>query len=171
MAGAFAPRVLSLALEMAGPQSVIIPFLVSPEFGVDSRAVARRELKRKLDELGVSTSQKIVPQIGIDGKAAQGIVRAAADCRLVILGGSNPSALAKIKSMGAQNAGSDRGARPAMALIRPMTVATDSVRPSKRYWVRRPGCKSISSRVLPLRAAGEIGPIVICLLVVDARCC
>lgn len=127
MAGTFAPPALRLALNLAGPENVIAPFLVNPEFGVDSRAVARQELKRKLDALKLPSSKRIVPQVGIAGHAAEGIARAAADCQLIVLGGNNPEILDRIKRLIKENAPYSEGAIPTIALVHPKAASDQKV--------------------------------------------
>lgn len=76
----------------------MVPLLVGPEFGSDSRAVARKELELKLREADIAKSDKFVPEVIVAEKTMTGLARAAHDGDTLLVAASSAQVLHKFRS-------------------------------------------------------------------------
>ena len=97
--GTFAGNALRLALDLAGPETRVAPFLVGSDFGMDARAVARQELVGKLQAMGIAITDRLVPQVTTAGKAMDAIAAAISHAGLAIIGTKSAGTLEKLKRL------------------------------------------------------------------------
>ena len=115
----FAPNVLKVAPGLVSQNGVVVPLMVGPEFGSDSRAVARRELNKKLQDMEITDTRKFVPEVAIANRRLEGIVKAARNCNMVLIGASTDKILFKLRSKQAEIDAETKGREYAIGLFRP----------------------------------------------------
>lgn len=89
---------LKFSLELVRRGGTVVPFLVGPEFGADSRAVARKELELKLREADIPKSDKFVPEVIVAEKTMSGLARAVRDGDTLLVTASSAQVLHKFRS-------------------------------------------------------------------------
>jgi len=115
----FAPNVLKVAPGLVSQNGVVVPLMVGPEFGSDSRAVARRELNKKLQDMEITDTRKFVPEVAIANRRLEGIAKAARNCNMVLIGASTDKVLFKLRSKQAEIDAETKGREYAIGLFRP----------------------------------------------------
>jgi len=115
----FAPDVLKVASGLVSQNGVVVPLMVGPEFGSDSRAVARRELNQKLQEMETTESREFVPEVAVANRLLEGIAKASRNCDMVLIGASSDKVLFKLRSKQAEIDAETKGRESAIGLFRP----------------------------------------------------
>lgn len=123
MGGRMVAEVLKTAAAIAGRSGAIVPLLVGPQFGTDSRAVTRRELEAKLRDLPPEVRKSdLIPEVVVAEKALSGIARAAQKADLVLIGASSTQVLSRLRKTMEMEREEAEPDRCAIAVFRPAAV-------------------------------------------------
>jgi uncharacterized hydrophobic protein (TIGR00271 family) len=128
MVGSLVSPALKTASGMVRQGGIVAPLLVGPEFGSDSRAVARRELDLKLEEIDIGDTQQFTPVVAIADRALDGIAKASQKNDMLLLGASTDKVLFEIRKKQSEPDSETEGYRCAVGLFRPAKEIAPSYR-------------------------------------------
>lgn len=88
---------LEFALTLVRQGGTVVPLLVGPEYGVDSRATARKELELKIREVGMAMSDKFSPDVIVAPNTMQGLARAVRTGDTMLISSSTAQAMHRFR--------------------------------------------------------------------------